>query len=365
MNKKIKKIPCTDSLSLLHLNIRSLNSKVNEFCLLIDSFEIDLDVIILSEIWTTNIEFHSNILNNYVLFTDLPNTSAVGGVGIFIKKSLQVQQRHDLKLPVSDKSRVENLWVEVTKDRCKFLIAGLYRHPDQNITEFTKSLEVNLAKLSQDKIPCIIAGDVNIDLLKFNLHVATEEYLHNLLLNNFLPSLLLPTRITESSSTLIDHIYVYQGAPNMKDSWSVLTGNLFYEISDHLPNIMYMCKNNNKKINYKDRPYIRLYTPKNKQHFLQEINCIRWHDVFSSSSDVDVCYDAFTSVLKLKYEECFPLVRLSRRAVRDKKWFTAALKTSCKHKNALYKKWLATRNANDKIEFSRYKKVFTGTCENS
>src|SRR5271163_2816882 len=56
-NEKINVIGKCVELGVLHLNIHSLNSKVNQFCMLMDSIALDFDVIVLSEIWTTNIEF--------------------------------------------------------------------------------------------------------------------------------------------------------------------------------------------------------------------------------------------------------------------------------------------------------------------
>ena len=55
---------------------------------------------------------------------------------------------------------------------------------------------------------CVIMGDMNIDLLKFETHLKTSDYLDNLFQNNFLPTITKPTRITSTSATLIDHIYM-------------------------------------------------------------------------------------------------------------------------------------------------------------
>ena len=44
-------------ISLIHLNIRSLNANIDEFQVFVNSFKTPVDVFILSEIWTTNIHF--------------------------------------------------------------------------------------------------------------------------------------------------------------------------------------------------------------------------------------------------------------------------------------------------------------------
>ena len=54
---------------------------------------------------------------------------------------------------------------------------------------------------------CIIMGDMNVDLLKFETHIKTNEYLDNIFSNDFLPIISKPTRICSTVATLIDHIY--------------------------------------------------------------------------------------------------------------------------------------------------------------
>ena len=73
-------------------------------------------------------------------------------------------------------------------------------------TNFSKKLEHSLDTLNHDRTVThkIITGDFNIDLIKFNHHTTTEEYLEMLLQNNFLPTILLPTRVTSHTCTLIN-----------------------------------------------------------------------------------------------------------------------------------------------------------------
>ena len=75
-------------LSFLHLNIHSLNSKLFKFIEFIKSFELQFDVIVLSEIWATNIDMFHNILPGYTFIYDTPTDSAVGGVGMYINSNL-------------------------------------------------------------------------------------------------------------------------------------------------------------------------------------------------------------------------------------------------------------------------------------
>ena len=48
---------------------------------------------------------------------------------------------------------------------------------------------------------------MNINFLKFNEHTQTEEFLDMLYANNILPIITKPTRLTDHTATLIDHIW--------------------------------------------------------------------------------------------------------------------------------------------------------------
>ena len=48
-------------LSVLHMNIRSLNAQCTQLCQLLQLVNIQFDIIILSEVWTTNIDCYSNV----------------------------------------------------------------------------------------------------------------------------------------------------------------------------------------------------------------------------------------------------------------------------------------------------------------
>jgi hypothetical protein len=54
----------------------------------------------------------------------------------------------------------------------------------------------------------LLAGDYNLDLLKYCNHGPTEDFLNNLLAYSYAPTITLPTRISDTSATLIDNIFI-------------------------------------------------------------------------------------------------------------------------------------------------------------
>ena len=86
----------------------------------------------------------------------------------------------DFKVCTTDNVKVENMWIEVSRNSTKYIIGGLYRHPNRNIPDLIREREKVLNRISYQNIPCTFAGDINIDLIKCRINILTEEYLNTL-----------------------------------------------------------------------------------------------------------------------------------------------------------------------------------------
>ena len=99
-----------------------------------------------------------------------------------------------------------------------------------------------LSKITKENKTCYIMGDFNLNLLSFQQHLLTGEFLEQMYSNTIFPLILRPSRITSHSATLIDNILTNQLHSNMK------SGLLFTDISVHLP-IFCVCFENNQTVN--------------------------------------------------------------------------------------------------------------------
>ena len=165
-----------------------------------------------TEIWKYNLEFYCKILKNYHFYYSPPVDTNVGGVGIFVKDTFVCNRLDHLNLPSTKDGVVENLWLEIINNENRYIVGGVYRHPGYNIKTFCTNLESSVEHMNKNNIPCIIAGDFNIDLTKYDKNRDTSDFLNSLLINNFMSMIILPTRITKNSSTLIDHIFIVRAA---------------------------------------------------------------------------------------------------------------------------------------------------------
>jgi len=111
---------------------------------------------------------------------------------MYVKESIFYSIRQDLQLSTLGDVKFENLWIELIKDKTKYFVGGIYRHPSHDFGVFRDFLETSLPKISKTNKPCFVVGDINIDFMKFHQHSGIKNYLHSLLVYNCLPILLLP-----------------------------------------------------------------------------------------------------------------------------------------------------------------------------
>ena len=71
----------------------------------------------------------------------------------------------------------------------------------------TNYLNSLLHKVSKEQKSIFLLGDFNVNLLNYNNHNPTNEFLDSLASNSFLPYILQPTKLTSHYKILIDNIF--------------------------------------------------------------------------------------------------------------------------------------------------------------
>ncbi len=78
----------SSTLSILHLNIRSLNKHANGLVSRLSSFKFSFDCICFTEVHNTNLEHYSSLLNEYKFHPVPSQRGNVGGVCVYAKNDL-------------------------------------------------------------------------------------------------------------------------------------------------------------------------------------------------------------------------------------------------------------------------------------
>jgi hypothetical protein len=71
------------TLSVFHFSIQNPNAKHRPLCQLLQCLSLEFDVVVLSEVWSSNIDFYSNIPDGCHFYYDLPDSKKAGGVRVY------------------------------------------------------------------------------------------------------------------------------------------------------------------------------------------------------------------------------------------------------------------------------------------
>ena len=201
----------------------------------------------------------------------------------------------------------------------------------------------------------VVLGDTNIDLLQEN-DTKVNAYLNNFFEKNFIPCITLPTRITDHSATLIDHIFIKCPKKIIQNKCS--SGNLITDLSDHLPNFTFF---DFKVQTPKNRPLTRIFTQSKINNFTAALASEPALINSSDLTDTNTSYNNFNSNYLQLFDKFFPLVRQSKKSFKDKPYITSDIKDSIKSRNKLFKKHL---NNPDDIEIkAEWKRCRNKTSE--
>ena len=125
---------------------------------------------------------------------------------------------------------VESLFIAVIRPREKNIIVGIvYRPPKQRLDDFLSTNNELLGNISRENKICFLMGDFNVNLINYQNHHVTGQFLDGMYSNMFFPLITRPSRITSHTATLIDNIFVNNFFERSR------SGLLFTDISDHLP----------------------------------------------------------------------------------------------------------------------------------
>ena len=109
-----EKFKFNNTLSMYHLNIRSLPEHFIEFTAYNEHLNIDFKILALSETWLKphHIDY---IIPNYNIENELRIKRRGGGVSLYIHNSLQYKVRNDFKIG-NDQETINSVFVEIDKN---------------------------------------------------------------------------------------------------------------------------------------------------------------------------------------------------------------------------------------------------------
>lgn len=364
-----------NELRILSLNIRSLTKNISILRENIDHFK-KFDILCFCE---TNCDV-DNLPNNYnditldsfykpIIQKPYRNSNKGGGLAIYVNE--RVCEENDIDIiditidpdthNISSTTPCEHIFVKVNirlshnNTKKPYIVGNIYRSPSSSISAFHEYMENILTKLDRHRNKHIIlAGDFNIDLAKIEHDSNSQHLIDTTTRFNFLQIINRPTRITEHSATLIDHIYTN------KIHDMISSGIVTFDISDHLATYITIALHDHRGTLENDDNATSEYSKINTEllaNFHELLANETWDDV-NNATDTQTKYDKFIETYSTHYNSAFPksVPRRKNERKNAKPWILPWLEDACCRKNKLYHEFITSPTIENKKKYDRMKK---------
>ena len=333
--------------TVLHMNMRSLKNKMDDFQTFLHNSGVEWSVICISETWLKPEILKYYNLESYNLFASCREGREGGGPAVYVHNSYNARRCDDISTLGK-----ENAFVEISnKGSCQsktIIVGGLYRPPTTPHLPFMNYLEEVLVKLTEERKTVVLAGDFNYNLLN------QSQDKHVLSFSNLLNSygyyhlIAKATRIDREISSLLDNIFVND------HNFAKSSGVIIHDLSDHFP--VFAVFSFDKPLPLK--PTLRKVFDASKFKELNDFLVSRLVD-FQSISDPNVACDVLLRTFEEGIDKFSKTYLPSRRKTPMKPWLSSSILCSINHKNRLYKKFIRSPSLLNENNYKHYRNMLT------
>jgi hypothetical protein len=353
--------------SALHLNIVSLGLHFDDLSTLLDHLQHSFGVIAITETKFTSTFPSINFSLPNFSTEHTPTESSAGGALLYISNKFTYKPRTDLTKAFYHSKLLESIFVELTQPRKKNIVVGsVYRHPKMSIDDFNYNyLSPLLDKVSSENKTLILLGDFNVDLLKSNTDHNISNFLDILGSNSVLPAILLPTRITATSKTLIDNAFI------SASKFNTVSGNIIYNISDHLPQFI-LLRDPGSLPQPKSHILKRDWSKFDEENFILDYLKIDWDIILKlENKNANYSFEVFYSTISSLIDQHVPLIQLTKKQKKflSKPWITSGIRNSIYKRDSLFKHFISASNPILKSSYhenyKKYRNLIVSLCRRS
>ena len=340
--KSAKNVRDRHNMSILSLNIQSLNANYDHLCTLIDSIN-NPEIISLSE------SFHprpqNSTIKNYHKFIHTTRTnSRGGGCGLFIRNDLDIQKDFSLKNAPKTTTFEYSYALTITKikhRKFKNLFVSIYKPPKTKIKEFIPEFKNLLEALNATNTKTTICGDLNINVSTKNK--STTDFcslIHEYNLIQYVQSF---THYSKTTQTLIDHVMSNEICTSY-----VLNTQIAVGVGIHLP-ILTIFNNSEKKRIIKPYKYNYInLIDRNTDKIIEKLAQKDWDKWIKDSSSLNSneTFNSFHSIITNTVNECTSNDKVkSKLKLRPKTpWITEKSLLTKQKANKLHKKYIRNQS---------------------
>ena len=216
---------------------------------------------------------------------------------------------------------------------------------------FVESLNNKIADLDILNYNAYLLGDFNINISMSRRSSDAQNYLDMLASNSLCPIITQPTRVADTSSTIIDHIITNCSLH------SILPGIIKSDLTGHYP--IFCSINHAIKIKPSNKYFYRFMKNFNSETFVSDLsNNLDHFDFsapFSDIRELSAAFDNFIKIIKSTINAHAPLKIASRkqRKLLSKPWLTKGIQISIRNKKKLHQSFYVEGNAEQKLYYKK------------
>ena len=175
-------------------------------------------------------------------------------------------------------------------------------------------------------------GDFSINLLNYDSHSETNNFINLMISHHLLPHILHPTRVNDHSATIIDNIF-----SNSLES-DTISGSLLSQMSDHFPQFLVI---KNTTVDYRHCTLFQHDYPKfAESSFINDCTGLSWDFLNETNLNINSKFDTLYEKVHETAIKHVPLKKVTPKQLklRSKPWIDSYLHKLIKHWDRLLHK---------------------------
>ena len=209
MMKATKQASKTAKYCALHINIHILPSKFDQLKHMISRLKdagITVHFIMLCDTFWFDANADRFNIPGYCFVHKSRKSISRGGVALYISTEFHLKLRPDLCINIEGEFECTAAEIEAKRGKRNLIIAEIYIIPNTSERESISRYETVMTNLCNTNNSILVRTDQNFDYMKTDTNANVSDILNALFTLGALPTV--PTRVTHSSATLVDRMYV-------------------------------------------------------------------------------------------------------------------------------------------------------------
>ena len=333
----VEEVGSFNSFPILSMNVRSIVNRKNftNFEAFLSNLPVKPMIIALCETWITESSMgpYSRI-KGYKFVKSNRQKVPGGGVAFYIAEHLHHTKIESVS--IMKEKIFESLFLNIDIDGKSIICGSLYRSPNSNDDSFIENLEYVLKECSKLNKRIIMMGDLNYNLLASN-SIRVNTCIDKFFEFGMYPLVNIPTRITDTSGSVLDHVWT-----NIVDT-PVKSAVIVNPVSDHLPVYVNMGIKTQKQDVIVEK---RIFSDKNVHLFNSALTEMYISDILQLNC-TNNAYNIFVKRYLEIFEKHFPKrkIKISTKEKFKKPWYTKELYHLNEVKEIQYMLYIKNKNS--------------------